>query len=678
VSTTDQEESDSSLKRIFLGLILFWSLAILALAAWNYRQSYTATLEDARTSASEGFRKDVLYRRWASMHGGVYVPVTPQTPPNPYLTDIPERDISTPSGRKLTLINPAYMTRQVHEIGNKEDGSKGHLTSLKLMRPENAADAWETLALQAFERGEKEAASVEEIGGVSYFRFMRPLEVEPGCLNCHAKQDYKVGEIRGGISISVPWARYSASLRSQFLANLGGYCGIWAIGFLGLRLGRKRLQRGSSERKHAEQALREGAEKLRLFADNVPAMTISFDDDLRCLFANKRYAEFFGFDTVSILGKHLREIIGDAAYAEVEGYFAQVLQGHQVTYQRTRPLAGGEIRYLEVKALPRIGEQGKVLGCVAVTTDITERKREEDALRDSEERLRATVVELGQSNAELKLLNDKLAQSQGQLLQSEKMAAVGQLAAGVAHEINNPIGFVNSNLGTLKDYVERLLVLVDNYERSAMASSVAQSAELQAARKDADLPFLRDDVVALLAESRDGLERVKKIVQDLRDFSRIDSGEWNEADLNAGLESTLNVARNELKYKSEVIKKYGELPPVRCHLGQINQVFLNLLVNAAQAIEGRGDITLSSGVEGPWVWVSVEDTGKGMTPEVLKRIFEPFFTTKPVGKGTGLGLSLAYDIVKNHGGRIDVASEPGRGTRFQVWLPVAGPENTTP
>jgi two-component system NtrC family sensor kinase len=543
------DESDPQLKHVFFGLVFLWSAVILALAAWNYRQTYAATLEDARSSASESFRKDVVYRSWASMHGGVYAPVTPETPPNPYLFDIPERDITTPSGRKLTLINPAYMTRQVHELGNKDSGSKGHITSMKPLRPGNAPDQWEARALQAFERGVKEASSIEPLGGETYFRFMRPLTVEPGCLNCHAKQGYKVGDIRGGISASIPWAPYSASLRSQVSANLAGYGGIWALGFLGLRLGRKRLQLQLTERKHVE-----------------------------------------------------------------------------------------------------------------------------DALRGSEVRLRGLVEQLGSNNAELKLLNDKLAQSQGQLLQSEKMAAVGQLAAGVAHEINNPIGFVNSNLGTLKDYVERLLVLVDNYERSAIASSAAQSAELQAARKEADLAFLRDDVVALLAESRDGLERVKKIVQDLRDFSRIDSTEWNEADLNAGLESTLNVVRNELKYKAEVVKNLGDLPPVRCHLGQINQVFMNLLVNAAQAIEERGTINLASGADGPWAWVSVEDTGKGMTPEVLKRIFEPFFTTKPVGKGTGLGLSLAYDIVKKHGGRIEVQSEPGQGTRFQVWLPVAGPE----
>jgi signal transduction histidine kinase len=297
------------------------------------------------------------------------------------------------------------------------------------------------------------------------------------------------------------------------------------------------------------------------------------------------------------------------------------------------------------------------------------------SLRERNLKLEALVADRTHA---LQAANDELAQSQGQLLQSEKMAAIGQLAAGIAHEINNPIGFVKSNLGTLKEYVEQLFALLDAYESAATTSSTDASAALQAAREKADIDFLRNDVVALLGESRDGLERVRKIVQDLRDFSRIDNPDWQAADLNGGLESTLNVVWNELKYKAEVVKSYGELPPVRCHLGQINQVFMNLLVNAAQAIEDRGTITLSSGADGPWAWVSVEDTGKGMTSDVMKRIFEPFFTTKPVGKGTGLGLSLAYDMVKKHGGRIDVSSQPGQGTCFKIWLPIAGPENSLP
>jgi signal transduction histidine kinase len=286
------------------------------------------------------------------------------------------------------------------------------------------------------------------------------------------------------------------------------------------------------------------------------------------------------------------------------------------------------------------------------------------------ERNRELESQVEERTHELKVAIAELARSQGQLLQSEKMAAIGQLAAGVAHEINNPIGFVSSNLGTLKDYAEQLIALVDAHEKSASQSTPATRVALQEARDNADLPFLRDDVVALLAESRDGLERVKKIVQDLRDSSHIDSMEWVETDLNAGMETTLHIAAGEWKYKAEVIKLYGVLPPVRCHPGQINQVFMNLLVNAAQAIVSQGKITVRSGAEGAWVWASIEDTGNGMTPEQLKHIFEPFFTTKPVGKGTGLGLSISYDIVKKHKGHIDVTSEVGKGSIFTVWLPV--------
>ena len=266
----------------------------------------------------------------------------------------------------------------------------------------------------------------------------------------------------------------------------------------------------------------------------------------------------------------------------------------------------------------------------------------------------------------------KLKEAQSQLLQSEKLAAIGQLAAGVAHEINNPIGFVNSNLGTLKTYVEGLLGLIDAYEQCEAEKNI-HSERLSEAKQAIDLDFLRQDIVALVGESRDGLDRVKKIVQDLRDFSHADETELQEADLNAGLESTLNVVWNELKYKADIVKNYGELPPVRCVPGQLNQVFMNLLVNAAQAIEPRGTIVVRTGRDGDEVWVEIADTGSGIAPENMKRIFDPFFTTKPVGKGTGLGLSLSYGIVQKHHGRIEVRSELGKGTAFRVALPIKQP-----
>ncbi|MEK7738190.1 MAG: ATP-binding protein [Pseudomonadota bacterium] len=208
-----------------------------------------------------------------------------------------------------------------------------------------------------------------------------------------------------------------------------------------------------------------------------------------------------------------------------------------------------------------------------------------------------------------------------------------------------------------------------------MASGLSDTSleALVSAKRGADLDFLREDVVALLAESRDGLNRVRKIVNDLKDFSHVGEVVWQEADLNAGLESTLNVVWSELKYKAEMIKDYGELPRVRCVPAQINQVLMNLLVNAAQAIEVRGTITLSSRAEGDRVWIEIADTGKGMSPEIQKRIFEPFFTTKPVGQGTGLGLSVSYDIINKHGGHFDLSSTLGKGSSFRFWLPVAGP-----
>lgn len=298
-------------------------------------------------------------------------------------------------------------------------------------------------------------------------------------------------------------------------------------------------------------------------------------------------------------------------------------------------------------------------------------------LQDRTEVMRAQE-ELVRNYRNIQETNRRLEEAQNQLLQSEKMASIGQLAAGVAHEINNPIGFVSSNLGSLRRYVEALLKLVSAYGRHR--DEIAQGAELAALEQAADLAYIADDLPELLQESEEGLIRVKKIVQDLKDFSRVDSADWQDADINAGIESTLNVVMNEVKYRADVERQYGQLPPVRCLAGQLNQVFMNLIVNAAHAIEGkRGLVELRSGCEDrdgkPGVWIEVADNGKGMPPEVQRRIFEPFFTTKPVGQGTGLGLSLSFSIVQKHGGAIEVSSTPGQGTCFKVWVPVAGPQS---
>ncbi len=287
------------------------------------------------------------------------------------------------------------------------------------------------------------------------------------------------------------------------------------------------------------------------------------------------------------------------------------------------------------------------------------------------------VAALLRSHDQLREANRRLSEAQDKLVQSEKLASIGQLAAGVAHEINNPIGYIFSNFGTLERYLRDVFEMLNACDDAIGDLPPPRAAELRGLRERIELDFLKDDIPALMAESKEGISRVRKIVQDLKDFSRVDAHqEWSWAHLHQGIDSTLNIVNNEIKYKADVVKAYGELPDVYCLPSEINQVFMNLLVNAAHAITAeRGVITIRSGADAAArrVWVEVEDNGMGIARDNLSRIFDPFFTTKPVGKGTGLGLSLAYGIVRKHQGTLEVSSEVGQGSRFRVSLPIDGP-----
>jgi signal transduction histidine kinase/response regulator of citrate/malate metabolism len=286
--------------------------------------------------------------------------------------------------------------------------------------------------------------------------------------------------------------------------------------------------------------------------------------------------------------------------------------------------------------------------------------------------MQRTNLALNKEKEEQLQLIQELKEARDQLLQSEKMASLGQLAAGVAHEINNPVGYISSNLSTLSDYLSDIFNLIKHYEEIEvfLDKNSERYQNLLQLKQLVDINFLKKDVMDLVAESEEGAERVRQIVQDLKDFSHEGEEVWEYGDLLAGLNSTLNIVHNELKYKAQVIKEYGELPMVECIAPQLNQVFMNLLVNAAHAIENHGTITIRTDVDGDHVWLRFEDTGKGIQEENLTRIFDPFFTTKPVGAGTGLGLSLSYGIIKKHGGRIEVSSKIDVGTAFTVYLPI--------
>jgi len=308
------------------------------------------------------------------------------------------------------------------------------------------------------------------------------------------------------------------------------------------------------------------------------------------------------------------------------------------------------------------------------TTAMLQRTRENMATEIDERK--AAQIRLEQEKDEQRRLLRALEETHVQLLQSEKLASIGQLAAGVAHEINNPVGFISANLNTLKTWVRSLLDVIAAHEAALPQLEPAQRDALAAMGRAADLDYVRDEIATLIDESIDGALRVRRIVQDLRDFSRPGSGEWCVADIHAGLESTLNVVHNELKYKADIVREYGDLPPVECLPSQLNQVFMNLLVNAAHAIPERGVITIRTSSDDEQVSIAISDTGTGMTPDIVRRIFDPFFTTKPVGQGTGLGLSVSHGIVERHRGTIDVTSEPGRGTTFRIRLPIRRAETS--
>jgi PAS domain S-box-containing protein len=425
-----------------------------------------------------------------------------------------------------------------------------------------------------------------------------------------------------------------------------------------------------TERRQAEAArLTEAALRVTATVFEAQESMVVTDANNIVLRVNRAFTESTGYTAEDVVGREMSHLLRSSRHDEA--FYAGMWQALQETGSWKGEVwnqrKNGEV-YPEWVTITAVRSSADILTHYVVTlTDVTDRKRLES--------------EMAQRIEELKTLNDRLEETQTQLLQAEKMAAVGQLAAGIAHEINNPIGFVNSNLGTLRKYVTALLQVIDAYRPLADACPREHPTLLEVNQfcRTVDLAFIRDDALSLLAESRDGLERVTRIVADLKDFSRVGESKWQPADLHKCLDSTLNVVFSEIKCKATVTKEYGVLPEIMCMPFQLNQVFMNLLVNAAHAIKERGTITLRTGRAAETVWVEVEDDGVGIPAENLQRIFEPFFTTKPVGAGTGLGLSVSYGIVQRHRGRIEVRSELDKGTVFRVNLPISPqPENDLP
>ena len=443
----------------------------------------------------------------------------------------------------------------------------------------------------------------------------------------------------------------------------------------------------------AATALKQTETKYRHIFENAINGIFQSTPDGRYLNANPALAQIYGYDSVAQLINSFTDIARQV-YVNPNRrteFIAKMQQDDAVSgFESQVYRRDGSVIWISENARSVSNDNGILLYYEGTVEDITEKKHAEFALRESEARLRQQTIELETALRELK-------QTQAQLIQSEKMSSLGQLVAGVAHEINNPINCVSSNLPHAQQYTEDLLKLVQLYEQQYPQTPE----EIQAKKAAIDVEFLIEDLPKLLAAMQHGSERIREIARSLRNFSRLDEVQMKPANIHEGIESTLLILHHRLKPKNEfpgvqIIKAYGNLPPVHCHSGQLNQVFMNLIGNAIDALEevmgnrswviGNGSdsavrqlpitnyqlptIIICTEVTDKSVIIRISDNGTGMNEEVQKQLFSPFFTTKPTGKGTGLGLSISYQIVEKHNGKLKCISAPGQGSEFIIEIPI--------
>lgn len=449
-----------------------------------------------------------------------------------------------------------------------------------------------------------------------------------------------------------------------------------------------RILEFENRHKNLLKTLEHSRNKLRTILDGLYEEIAAVDRNNLFVSLNENAVKALGSSYNDLIGKDCFKIsqsLPEPVWREkTEQLTRQVFNGGGAEFFLDRYKdAKGNLKIKQQSILPIKEENGRVEQVILVSRDVTQEHKKTDEIKKLNERLKRTTIEVNAKNIKLQTALKQLEETQTQILQSEKMASIGQLAAGVAHEINNPIGFVTSNLRTLGDYRKDLGKLIDHYR--AFIKTIKNHAQpinftddlmgriedIEALEEEVDIDYIREDMGDLVHDCLEGAERIRRIVSDLKDFAHPGEDKPKETDINSGIESTLNVVYNELKYKAKIIKNYGELPIVQCYPQQLNQVFMNILINAAQAIEKSGEIRIDTAAMDDAVEVRISDTGCGISKENLTRIFDPFFTTKDVGKGTGLGMNIAYNIVQKHNGTITVESQVGQGTTFKIRLPLS-------
>ncbi len=610
------------LRRYVILLHLLWAAVMAISLGWSLRG---VEVEVAKLAAVEGrsnLDKDLMYRRWVARHGGVYAPVTPETPPNPYLAHIPERDLTTPAGRRLTLINPAYMTRQVYEMAKEAYGGvRGHITSLNPLNPGNAPDAWERQALETLAKGGQDEVVAETINnGVPSLRLMRRLVTEKGCLKCHASQGYKEGDVRGGLSVSVPLAPYYAVSAAHRDTMVAAHLSLWLIGAAIITFGFVRFRRSVVELQCAEEALEKAVLEWSAAMDASDDSIYLLDLERRILRANQAFARMVGQEPAALFGRHIEAVVhprGEKTPCPV--CRAQTELCDTVITMEADHADNPSGRPLEITVKIVRDEAGQPVS-ILTTLHGLERSRQEMA-----EKVRLEIL----------------------LREAQKMEAIGTLAGGIAHDFNN------------------ILLPIFGYTEMALLQLPAGS------------PAAHDLKQVLVAA-----KRAKDLAQQILTFSRHGDQELKPMWIQLVVKESLKLLRASIPTTIAIQEDIDpECGVVLADPTQIQQVVVNLCTNAYQAMREQGGV-LTVGLRpvelsaadmaapGQYLQLRVVDTGGGIPRELQERIFEPYFTTKKKGEGTGLGLAMVHGIVQRLGGAVKVYSEPGKGTEFHVYLPV--------
>lgn len=590
-------------------LAALWTVLIGASLAWSINYKRQETMAVAKNEARTIFDKDLLYYRWAADQNGVFVPVTKAIRPNPYLKNFPDSSGVTDSGHPLTLVNPEYMIRQVYEMQTSGNDVRGHITSLNPRRPGNAADPWEKKALQAFEeKGEIEVSAIQDMDGQQYFRLMRPMITEQGCLKCHADQGYAVGDIRGGICVSVPMTLLNSLFRKDVFTMALAHGALWILGLLGTFLGAYRITGSIREKEQAET-------RLRAIINNMLDGLITVEENRTIESLNASAAAMFGYSPEEAVGRPIEFLLrfptGPVNDKNLGASLRQAISSR-------RPLHG----------LRKNGDSFPV------------------ALSLSEMRL-------GSKHLFIIMVRDITEEEQHrhEALRAGQLAAIGELAAGVAHEINNPVnGIINFSQ-----------VLLDEAE-------------------DEGNKTFQDILKRIISEG----ERVAGIISNLLSFTRQRDEIVGDVNLKVVIDDCValllyQLDKDKIKLQVEIP---DDLPLLKGNPQQLHQVFLNLLTNARYALNQRfagpdpdKRIKIRSWtitVDGRrFIRTTLTDHGIGIPQEVINRIFDSLFTTKPPGEGTGLGLSISKGLVRDHAGQLTLESVPGDHTVATVDLPAA-------